>query len=54
MPSLADSTVDTRTMFLSKSSQAVASMAARAHSEEIASQSLPWWKRPYKRDEVQL
>ena len=52
MPSLADCTVGIESMYLSGSSQTVASMAERAHSEKIASLSLPLWKRSHEKDRV--
>lgn len=52
MPSLADSTVGIETMFLSGSSQTIASMAEKAHSEKIASLTLPLWKRSHEKDRV--
>ena len=53
MPSLASSTKETITQFVSGSS-AIAMMSERAHREELISMSLPWWKREYDRQEIEL
>ena len=53
MVSLSSSVKETSSQFTS-GSRAVGVMAERAHKEELVSMNLPWWKREYERDEIEL
>ena len=53
MVSLSSSVKETSSQFTS-GSRAVGIMAERAHKEELVSMNLPWWKRKYERDEIEL
>ena len=53
MPKLSESTKETSSHFFSESTL-IQNMAERAHREELEAINLPWWKRDYSREELDI